>query len=183
MAKLALHFREGGVPRVLDTEAPGGQKVWRVGRDPNYEVVFRHPMVSVNHARIAFEPNLEVWQLADKQSTNGTWLNGQRMKPEKWENLMEGDTADFGHPEARIRFSYDTDETLRQAWDDTPTQARSSDEQEESDDPAVPWWGRYIGQAWEWLSTPKTPAGAVYRWVILFTSGLLLALILYLWKS
>jgi len=43
------------------------------------------------------------WFLADLGSTNGTYLNGKKIKPREWYSLKVGDEIEFG----KIVFSFD----------------------------------------------------------------------------
>src|SRR5690349_11094609 len=51
----------------------------RLGRDPSLELPFPEDddVVSGTHCRVVFRD--DAWWLEDLGSTNGTWLNGQRL--------------------------------------------------------------------------------------------------------
>ncbi len=71
-----------------------------IGRDPNCDVVVTSNDVSRWHAQIA--PGLLGYQLKDS-STNGVYVNGQRVHGERW--LSVGDTIRVGT--AQFRFEAD----------------------------------------------------------------------------
>src|SRR5512142_2655219 len=48
-----------------------------VGRDPRADVVLTHPSVSRKHA--VLEETAHGWMVADQNSGNGTWIDGQRV--------------------------------------------------------------------------------------------------------
>lgn len=71
-----------------------------IGRDPNCDVVIASSEISRWHAQIA--PGLMGYQLKDS-STNGVYVNGQRVHGERW--LSIGDTIRVGA--AQFRFEAD----------------------------------------------------------------------------
>jgi len=65
-----------------------------IGRDPNNDVVIAHPMVSRKHARIARTGPGGQHTIEDLDSTNGTFVNGERIvRPIA---LHRGDTIQIG---------------------------------------------------------------------------------------
>lgn len=54
-----------------------GGKPKTVGRDEGNDLVLAHPEVSRRHARI--ERDGQGWRVVDLRSTNGTWVNGERI--------------------------------------------------------------------------------------------------------
>ncbi len=66
------------------TDSP--QKQIRIGRSPSNEIVFESPLVSAHHAVI--EPNGSTLRLRDLNSTNGTYVNGARVRVA---DLSDGD--------------------------------------------------------------------------------------------
>ncbi len=63
----------------------------RIGRDPENEIVLDEPDVSLEHARILRSGRQ--WRLVDLDSTNGTYLNGERVDDAA---LQFGDEVAFG---------------------------------------------------------------------------------------
>jgi len=65
-----------GRTTVAELLAPGDVAI--VGRDATADIVIDTPNVSRQHARI--EATVEGWYVTDLGSTNGTWLNGDRVQ-------------------------------------------------------------------------------------------------------
>ena len=55
----------------------------RLGRQPTFEIELPFPAVSVFHARLFRGESAHEWWLEDQGSTNGTWLEGQRLAPRR----------------------------------------------------------------------------------------------------
>ncbi len=73
--------------------ASGGE----VGRDPRCAIVLNDPTVSARHARLEYRDG--VWLITDLGSTNGTFVNGQRVQRQV---LRRGDTVQFGRAGGRF---------------------------------------------------------------------------------
>ena len=74
-----------------------------VGRAPRADFILKAPLVSRLHCRLEAGPeNLEV---IDLSSTNGTFVNDQRLKRAR---LAEGDRLRIGRVELRIEKSDDS---------------------------------------------------------------------------
>lgn len=67
-----------------------------VGRDEGNDLVLAHPEISRRHARI--ERDGSGWRIVDLRSTNGTWVNGERVTAAP---VSEGDEVAF----AGLRFA------------------------------------------------------------------------------
>lgn len=65
--------------------------LYRIGRDPDLEVVIDHPAVSKQHAYL--EQQGRHWLLIDNGSTNGLWWQGRRIRQLL---LSDGDVVRFG---------------------------------------------------------------------------------------
>ncbi len=72
-----------------------------VGRDPACEVAVNDEMVSARHARLSFHNNQ--WWIEDLQSTNGTFLNDERVYTATV--LIEGDELHCGMLYFQIKFT------------------------------------------------------------------------------
>jgi len=66
----------------------------RIGRDPDNELIAATAQVSRHHAEIRFDGTC--WNLVDLQSTNGTFVNSQRIWPGQPRRLQPGDVVRFG---------------------------------------------------------------------------------------
>lgn len=86
MPKLVLKFED----RTLREIAVGEQPV-QLGRSPDNTVVIDNPAVSGQHARLARQGDRYV--LEDLQSTNGTFVNNQRIRQH---TLQDGDVIKVG---------------------------------------------------------------------------------------
>jgi pSer/pThr/pTyr-binding forkhead associated (FHA) protein len=74
-----------------------------VGRSSNNDIVLDNERVSKLHAYFCQIPGSEKFQLVDMNSTNGTFLNGQKLAPSVKQNLEDADVVSFG-PETRLEF-------------------------------------------------------------------------------
>ncbi|MGW1322835.1 FHA domain-containing protein [Streptomyces antibioticus] len=68
-------------------------RAYRVGRDPNSDIVIEDARVSWHHA--VLRPDGDHWTLEDAQSTNGTWADGHRIR--QW-TVGPGSVIRFGSP-------------------------------------------------------------------------------------
>lgn len=75
----------------------------RVGRSQENDIRFDNDTVSSHHAEIYHLPDGS-FQICDLDSTNGTWVNGQRVRAAL---LQNGDVVELG--EVRLRFRSDQD--------------------------------------------------------------------------
>lgn len=71
-----------------------------VGKEPRVaEILLVHPTISKQHAAIQFRlgPNRQIIPyLIDLESTNGSFLNGERIEPCRYYELRHGDSLRFG---------------------------------------------------------------------------------------
>jgi len=74
-----------------------------VGRSQKNDVVLLNKMVSKLHAYFARIPGRDSFQVVDMNSTNGTFVNGQRVMPSVKTTLEDEDEIAFG-PETRMSF-------------------------------------------------------------------------------
>ncbi len=91
----ALHT-SGLLPVLLALGGTLDQQRWTIdralvlGRDPKCDIVVPTRQVSRRHARV-YPEGRDVW-VEDLGSKNGTFVNGERLKPGKPRKLKEGDT-------------------------------------------------------------------------------------------
>lgn len=90
--------------RFIRTDAPGGGDLWliaplcRLGRASDNDITFENDSVSGHHAEIYHLPD-GTFQICDLNSTNGTWVNGQRINGQI---LKNGDVVELA--EVRLHF-------------------------------------------------------------------------------
>ncbi|HRD50269.1 MAG: FHA domain-containing protein [Candidatus Competibacter sp.] len=90
--------------RFIRTDVPGRgdlrlrSPLCRLGRAPDNDLCFDNDSVSGRHAEIYHLPD-GTFQLCDLDSTNGTWINGQRIHGQIMNN---GDVVELG--EVRLHF-------------------------------------------------------------------------------
>src|SRR5579871_2559238 len=80
-AQIRVRFQ--GTDRLLDSGS-----AYRVGRDPDSDIAVNDPRVSWNHATLAYQDGR--WVLEDHGSTNGTFLDGERVR----RVVVSGDCSD-----------------------------------------------------------------------------------------
>ncbi|HVM30592.1 MAG TPA: FHA domain-containing protein [Candidatus Limnocylindrales bacterium] len=96
------------IGRLVVVSAPEGQPavgtsfdldaVNSIGRDVNSSIVVEDTFVSAEHAMLTFRGR--AWYLEDRGSTNGTWVNGQRV--ETYLPLGYGDEIQVGQVRLRL---------------------------------------------------------------------------------
>ncbi len=92
--------------RFIRTDAPGRgdlrlrSPLCRLGRASNNDLCFDNDSVSGNHAEIYHLPD-GTFQICDLDSTNGTWVNGQRIHGQI---LKNGDVVELGEVRLHFRF-------------------------------------------------------------------------------
>jgi len=65
-----------------------------LGRAASADVVLPHPSATTRHATI--EADGPRYTIVDHSSLNGTWVNGQRVVPDRKKSLRDGDRIDVG---------------------------------------------------------------------------------------
>jgi pSer/pThr/pTyr-binding forkhead associated (FHA) protein len=68
----------------------------RLGRQPSFELELPFPAVSVFHARLFRGESAHEWWLEDQGSTNGTWLEEQRLAPRRPALIRAGQRMRIG---------------------------------------------------------------------------------------
>ncbi len=96
--KIALFHTDGGEKHLEFT-----QKEILIGRDPACDVVLESDTVSNRHARISFHH--KQWWLEDIQSTNGTFINEERISSPSV--IFSGDEIRCGFEQLQITFIED----------------------------------------------------------------------------
>jgi pSer/pThr/pTyr-binding forkhead associated (FHA) protein len=72
-----------------------------IGRNPSTDITLLDEGISREHALILCDPDSAEFSIEDLQSTNGTKVNGKRVRSA---TLAEGDEIQVGH--TRFRFHY-----------------------------------------------------------------------------
>jgi len=89
----------------LDSDPPFSQSFSvpevNIGRDPNNQLTIANEMVSAQHARLSYHHNQ--WWVEDLHSTNGTFLNGERVYTPTV--LVAGDELTCGKVNLEISFN------------------------------------------------------------------------------
>ncbi|MBX3170057.1 MAG: FHA domain-containing protein [Candidatus Eremiobacteraeota bacterium] len=101
-------FRQDGQAVYL----PKAGEQMTLGRDAKCTVPFQDGEVSRQHARIAEKDGK--YYLQDSNSTNGTYLNGQRLEPGQWVEYKPGDSLSLGQKIELTRSPHDLPEQLPQ---------------------------------------------------------------------
>lgn len=93
---------------LLDTVPLHARSCWLVGRAPQVaDLLIEHPSSSQQHAAIQFRftTKTDEWgekssrvrpYLIDLESSNGTWLNGDKVPPASYVELRDKDLIKFG---------------------------------------------------------------------------------------
>lgn len=72
-----------------------------IGRAPNNDIVLYNKLVSKSHACLHFSPSRDISYLLDIGSTNGTFVNDDRIASHKKYQIADGDEISFG-PETKV---------------------------------------------------------------------------------
>ncbi len=86
--------------RLLDL--PRNGTPFPIGRARGSAVKLEAECVSREHALGCYKDD-QLW-ISDKGSRNGTWLDGQRLKPRTWVAVPTGATLEFGGPAGRLNW-------------------------------------------------------------------------------
>ena len=108
----AVHFhgadvsgRKFGFDLAMDEMVKGKQSVL-VGRDADQcDVVLLNTSVSRLHARLSVSKDNTTLQIEDVGSTNGIWINGERLAPGLSRALEAGSTLKLGDIELIVRYN------------------------------------------------------------------------------
>lgn len=72
------------------------QDLLSVGRLPSCDLVINDPSVSKQHAELSWLERTRTCRVKDLRSTNGSFLNGQELGPEREYLVQDGDLLRFG---------------------------------------------------------------------------------------
>ncbi len=107
-----------------------------IGRDPKYaDIVLNRPSISRLHCAIHEDLETGRWTIEDKESTNGTYLNGQRLEPLRPYPLKTGDVIEIAplyRGGVQFRFEALEEEPVSEVlhtetWDDSMIEADGVD--------------------------------------------------------
>jgi pSer/pThr/pTyr-binding forkhead associated (FHA) protein len=80
-------------------EFPLGAEVALIGRNPTTDITLLDESISREHAIVAWDAESGVFTVEDLQSTNGTRVNGRRVRSSP---LADGDEIQVGHTRFRL---------------------------------------------------------------------------------
>lgn len=173
-----------GATRVLEADQQpeytsiSGEKRrgWTVGRLPTNHISFRrtsggdvYAATSKQHAVISAkvdkaatlaegEPMFQ-WEISDWPSTNGTFLESPgsppyRLAPGVPYKIVEGAIVQFGCQAARVKFSFDIDDTHGMERDTDPRTGLSGPKKEDKvPHPSTPWFvPAILDPGWLWFT-------------------------------
>lgn len=81
---------------ILRRDPHRNAEIYTIGRDRGCEVFVNDYTVSSRHAQLQWMERIGRWMLRDVESTNGTWLNGQRLPPHERALLASTDVVQLG---------------------------------------------------------------------------------------
>jgi pSer/pThr/pTyr-binding forkhead associated (FHA) protein len=70
-----------------------------IGRNPTTDITLLDEGISREHALISYDPDSDSYTIEDLQSTNGTKVNGRRVRSAA---LADGDELEIGHTRFQI---------------------------------------------------------------------------------
>lgn len=77
----------------------------KIGRQPTLSIVLNHPSISKEHALIEFDKEMKAF-ITDFNSSNGTYVNNQRIPEGSMIKLKTNDLITFGKDTTVYQFSY-----------------------------------------------------------------------------
>jgi pSer/pThr/pTyr-binding forkhead associated (FHA) protein len=90
-AKAMLLIRNGGFEG-MSYEITAEETL--IGRNPTTDITLLDEGISREHALIVYDPDDDTYTIEDLQSTNGTKVNGKRVRSSE---LADGDELQIGH--------------------------------------------------------------------------------------
>ena len=198
--KLALYFlSQGDTPRILEADhqpVHSGRDGWLLGRAVTSDVCFRvsqnpdYDKVSKEHALIVATLQRDTtqggnpiyrWDIIDLSSANGTYIGDPpsqyRCSPGTPYALGDRTLLQLGAPAARLRASFDIDDTHDCNDDDPPTGKKTIiDSEREKRGSHSPWFvPDILDPVWVWFLTKNSAE----QFVFLLAIGGVAAVILY----
>lgn len=85
------------------------QDVVSVGKEAECDIRFDSNYISRHHARFYFENS--TWFIADTDSMNGVWLNGNKLDPKTKYELSADDEIDIAHEETLVFYKTESQES------------------------------------------------------------------------
>ncbi|HJO25330.1 MAG: FHA domain-containing protein [Myxococcota bacterium] len=73
-----------------------------IGRNPNTDITLLDESISREHAIVAWDESRSIYTLDDLQSTNGSKVNGKRIRSS---DLRHGDELEIGHTKFKFLLS------------------------------------------------------------------------------
>jgi len=92
---------EARVIELQKRRAGAAEEAITVGRSPQNDIVLYNRLISKNHAQLFIPPGERACHLLDLESTNGTFLNGNKLNSHEQYKLTDGDEISFG-PQAKV---------------------------------------------------------------------------------
>jgi pSer/pThr/pTyr-binding forkhead associated (FHA) protein len=102
--RAALVIRTGGFD---GTRYELGVGETLIGRNPTTDITLLDEGASREHAIVLYDEDQDGWVIEDLQSTNGTKVNGKRVRSAA---LAPGDRIQIGHTEFEFEFENETSE-------------------------------------------------------------------------
>lgn len=161
---------------------------WIVGRHPIADLTLAPQTISLRHCSLSYSYASDRWFVCDLGSRNGTWLNGKRLEMGNPHPLKLGDKLHLGPNPIQIV----EDEHATEDHPDPQTVAglapldyRTGEPPPPPAPPALPpahpppkTWADALHLGAEWLISPSTVMGGVYRLLILALAALVVVLVM-----
>ena len=77
-----------------------------IGKSASNEITVIDPKVSSKHCVILYRPHDKAFYIKDSMSSNGTFLNGESLRPDQASEIKDGDKIQIGDTEFLFRTAY-----------------------------------------------------------------------------
>ncbi len=77
-----------------------------IGKSASNEITVLDPKVSSKHCVILYRPHDKAFYIKDAMSSNGTFLNGESLRPDQASEIKDGDKIQIGDTEFLFRTAY-----------------------------------------------------------------------------